>query len=1536
MKHKFLLFAALLTWSVAGFAQRVTDKLDRGLVVTVAMSGTGNFISWRILPEEHYDVTYNLYCNGDLLKSGLKVSNYVHSAGTTSSRYQVAPVFRGNVGTLCPVETRWTGISNLTNGVSDNPHTGYLDIACQPAVDRDGLVCTDKYEFNDCVAADVDGDGQVELVCKRNYTGGVNDANNKTRFHRIEIIKLNGTRLWWIDLGPNMMAGPDEQWDAVAFDWDMDGKAEVLLRGANNMYVHTSTGHDIAIGNMNFYAPRDQYTCVGDEFLLYLNGETGEPYGWNGTQDTFTPMAYPLKRYETGEAQSLAVWGKDGDGGHRSTKHYFGAPYLDGQRPSIFLGRGCYTRHKFTALDVNPSTHELTQRWYWSNNVGWGSPWYGNGYHNFAIQDVDMDGRDEIVFGSMVIDDNGKGLSTTGLGHGDAQHCSDLDPYRWGLEQFCCNEDEPAMNYRNATTSQFYYRMQSTGDDGRALAGNFTNKYPGSVGQTSQTGVLSLTADRVITGQGGYALNFRIYWDGDLCSEILDSPGTAKAAKIEKLDGGRIFNSEGHLNNDSKNNACLTGDILGDWREELLVANGTDMRLYTTSRPTTFRIPSLWFDHGYRNGMVWETIGYNQPPHPSYFLGEMEGITAAPPALTTSGRELIANGGTIGSDMNGKQVLAFANENFTVNIAEGAQPWVAFFNVPGWVQGNNGSETSAQIAPTYITYTCTATGGGFAGATRLVKQGEGELILPTVAMNHTAPTDIWNGTLTFSGTMLQSTLWLNRHTALNSDGGTFRCIKAEYNSTIRPGGADKRGTITTDSLMFGFGSRLQMDIYANDIQADKITARLLNIETRLTGNWLTYGPKYRVPVIELVNHGNEIAVGSYLIMDGLEKMEGNLDDIIIEGLGTQKKCALRQDGDKLYLDVSDVRAASDILWTGAESADWQFGGANNFRLTEQEGSAEYFVTGDIVRFTNESSKLSVNIRGDIDADSVIVDASKNYTFKGIGAIIGATTLVKRGTGNLILQTDNTYTGGTRISGGKVTVTNLSNENMAYGNLGAVTTSAAKFIIENGAELATSGVITQGSPMQMVGTDGGVINNSGDFVVNKPISGTTLTKKGTGWMKFNTACTLQRFVLVAGTVQCINANKVANTVEFQGGTYNENAGSSFAIYVPKGKSGAWNTVDNATYTNKITGEGTLTVYCSEIKGSDWFATRTQLAMDFRDFAGTIKATGRSDDSGARWTLNTSNGLPNGTLDIAAGLEVQNTGKTFAIGKLAGTGKLGGYASFSNSGGSGTNTWQVGNDANWTWGGTVTANSNLTKVGSGVATFSGKSNHTGATRVNAGTLCVKAGATLGTGALTVARDATLSGTTGTTPLTNASYTFSQGARLQVGAMATATTGYIDFGAKNVTISSGAVLDLGMASAAVTNTSGVVTNTGGTYIQNINRLTMNGTIRLHYSASFASKVQVGDRVFLWKDVTTVTGTPVLESEVIDAEKGLFWDTKDIAQGILYVTDVVPVGIRSIESGQGTMDNEGDIYTLDGRRVTETHRGQMYIINGRKVLVK
>ncbi len=1507
-------------------AQRFMDNMDRGLVATIAMSGSGNYVSWRILGEEYYDVTYNLYANGSKIASNLRVSNYVHSTGNASTKYQVAPVVRGVEGEKCAEVTRWTGISNLVNGVGDNPHTGYLDINCQPAVNRNGEDVTSQYEFNDCVAADVDGDGQVELVCKRNFTGGVNDANNKKNFHRIEILKLNGTRLWWIDLGPNMMAGPDEQWDAVAYDWDMDGKAEVLLRGADNMYVHTATGHNIAVGNMNYYAPRTQYTCEGNEYLLYINGETGEPYGWDSSKDTFTPMAYPLKRYESGESQSLAVWGKDGDGGHRSTKHYFGAPYLDGRKPSIFLGRGCYTRHKFTALDVNPETHALTQRWYWSNNQGWGSPWFGNGYHNFGIQDVDMDGRDEIVFGSMIIDDNGKGLSTSGLGHGDAQHCSDLDPYRWGLEFFACNEDEPAMNYRNATTSEIYYRMQSTGDDGRALAGNFTNRYPGSIGKSSQTGVLSLTADRVIEGLEGYALNFRIYWDGDLCSEILDSPGTAKAAKIEKMGVGRIFNSEGHLNNDSKNNACLTGDILGDWREELLVANGTGMRLYTTSRPTTFRIPTLWHDHGYRNGMVWETIGYNQPPHPSFFLGEMEGITEAPPSLTTTGRELIANGGTIGADMNGKQVLVYENEDNSVAIADGAEPWVAVFNVPAWIQGMNASEVSSITAPKYTYYKCTATGGGFAGSTRLVKQGEGELILPAVAMKHTGNTDVWNGTLTFDGTLLNSTLWLNRHTTLNSKG-SFRRIKAQYNSTIRPAGEGTIGTITIDTLNLGFGSRVVFDLSTN-VNADQIATKVMTIETK---SW-QYGPKYLVPVFEFnIGTQNAPANGRYLL-GTVENLTGNISNIALEGLGTSKKTVLSLEDGKLYLIVGDVRQAGSIIWNGNQSNLWDFGSSENFTLaSDATATSEYFVTGDVVTFNDNAAKLSISLKGDLEPDSVIVDGEKNFSFTGSGALVGNTTLVKRGSGKLTINTDNTYTGGTRISGGTVVVTSISNANQAYGHLGAVNTSASRFIIENGAELQTSGVVTQGSPMYMVTAEGGVINNAGDFVVNKSIGGTLLTKKGNGWMKLNTNNTVSRLVIAAGTVQCVNSTQPAQTVEFQAGILLENAGSSYNIVVPKGKTGVQTLVNNSSYSNLITGEGTLTINCPVVEGTGWYATRTQICDDFSQFEGVINAVATSSkDPGPRWTLNTAKGMPKGTLNIADNTTVQNTGKVFAIGRVTGSGKLGGYSSFSNDGSSGTNTWKLGNDDNWVLKAIITSNSNFLKVGSGKISTNIANDNTGTTVVQEGELHISGNnVKLGTGALTVKKGAVLSGVTSATgALSNSSYII-QGT-LQVGTSAASTSGKINFGGTNVTFANNSVLQLG-----------ILSNSTYMTLNNINKLSINATIELHWSDSWTPVV--GEEYTLFTDVTTLAGSPSLSSLVIDAEAGLYWDDSDLAaKGVIRVTDQVPDAIHAVSAKN--LDNfDGPVYDLNGREVAPNYqrvsgalKSGVYIINGMKVTVK
>ena len=410
MKRLLFTLAALSLATTGMVAQRNTDILDRGLVAVP--SGSGAFVSWRIFGEEYYDTEYNLYRDGTKIAGPLKVSNFADKDGKAGSKYQVAPVVRGKE------QQKSAEVTRLGQQ--------YLQFAVGKLYSRRGTDITASYDINDIALADVDGDGVSEFILKRNYTPDASSVANDSAYNVLDCYKLNGERLWYIDLGPNMVSGPDEQYDAVGYDWDGDGKAEVLMRGVDNMIIHHSDGTTTNIGSMNVNTRNTvlqqanmTYTNSGAEYLLYLEGATAKPYAI-GSGSTPLWMTYPLPR---GNASD---WG---DGyGHRSTKHYFGAPFLDGRNPYIFLGRGCYTKHHMKAFSVNPTTHKLTLYWEWkSSENDWSDPWFGNGYHNFGIADVDWDGRDEICFGSMVIDDNGKGLSTTGLGHGDAQHCSDFD-----------------------------------------------------------------------------------------------------------------------------------------------------------------------------------------------------------------------------------------------------------------------------------------------------------------------------------------------------------------------------------------------------------------------------------------------------------------------------------------------------------------------------------------------------------------------------------------------------------------------------------------------------------------------------------------------------------------------------------------------------------------------------------------------------------------------------------------------------------------------------------------------------------------------------------------------------------------------------------------------------------------------------------------------------------------------------------------------------------------------------------------------------
>ena len=645
-----LLLVMLLTMTAIGAsAQRKTDKIGRGLVA-VPTGSTENFVSWRRLAEEYYNVTYNLYKDGQLHVSGLTKTNYADTQNASSNTtYEVAAVVNGVEQDKCDPIKPW---NQYVYQLSVKCPTGYLDIKLADIYDRTTPTpnnVTDHYIANDIEMADLDGDGDLEIIIKRLNTidaAGVPTGriltdtdgnqreiyniypNDSKEFVVIDAYDVNwskddtevqkATLLWRIDCGPNMVSSNSTEINIIAYDWDEDGAAEVVFRGADNMIVYGPDGKIplYTIGNMsvNTRANWDShtltwknnkqvitdissmaYTNTGAEYLIYMKGLTAERYFIND---------YPIAR------ESADAWGSPQSNdsyGHRSSKYFFGAPVFDGRKASLFLARGIYGRHKMKAFDIT-SNHTLSERWTWECNTP-SSAWYGNGYHNYVVADVDEDGRDEIVYGSMVIDDNGNGLSTTGLGHGDAQHVGDFDPYRKGLEFFGCNEDNPGSNYRDATTSEILFRQVAGSDDGRGIMDNFSNNYPGSIGRSVSSDIISSVKNMVVaTAPGGNNdalywshLNFRIYWDGDLCSEILDSPGTERDAAIWSHDKGRLFTSSGcKMNNSSKNNPCFQGDIIGDWREEIIMrleSHNNIIRVYTTGMSTGYDLPTFWHDH---------------------------------------------------------------------------------------------------------------------------------------------------------------------------------------------------------------------------------------------------------------------------------------------------------------------------------------------------------------------------------------------------------------------------------------------------------------------------------------------------------------------------------------------------------------------------------------------------------------------------------------------------------------------------------------------------------------------------------------------------------------------------------------------------------------------------------------------------------------------------------------------------------------------------------------------------------------------------
>lgn len=604
----------LLVGSIFAFSQPYSgEKLSRGLIGIPTEEGM--YFSWRMTLEDAAGLQFDLYRSSG---GGAEVKLNKEPIDRTSDFLDRTVDYT--------VDNRWTlkattgEVATWTRlkGEERNP---YLSIPiCKP---EDGEIAGESFTYtaNDCSVGDLDGDGEYEIILKwspsnskrppqRGFTGNT----------YLDAYKMDGTRLWRIDLGPNVRSGAATT-NFLVFDFDGDGCAEICCKTGDGTV--DGLGHRIGDAQADWRtwdkkSPTYGKIVNGPEYLTVFEGRTGKELD----SKEYIPTRYPLD----GWGGVGGNCGNDNTGG-RSDRFTAGVAFLDGKTPSPIMVRGWYGRTVVAAWTFTNGA--LKHTWTFDSAApGW-EAYSGMGNHSVTVADFDGDGCDEICVGAMTVDHDGKGLFTTGLRHGDALHAGRFIPSRQGMQVFGVHENEgdneivkrtPAVAMFDGATGEIIWQDGLGQDAGRGVAADIDPRYDGAECWCNIGGLRRGDTGEIISNRKPDSCNFTIYWDADPLAELLDHVSISKWNwNAESTD--LLLKAEGVVsNNGTKGNPCLSGDILGDWREEVIwpSEDQTELRIYSTTIPAVDRRATWMNDRQYRLAIAWQNVAYNQPPHPSF------------------------------------------------------------------------------------------------------------------------------------------------------------------------------------------------------------------------------------------------------------------------------------------------------------------------------------------------------------------------------------------------------------------------------------------------------------------------------------------------------------------------------------------------------------------------------------------------------------------------------------------------------------------------------------------------------------------------------------------------------------------------------------------------------------------------------------------------------------------------------------------------------------------------------------------------------